>query len=58
MDFKLGASANVSLAQHCNQFCATGLFLTPENIRKPLLPAEAYQNPAKDLRCDFCENNS
>ena len=29
MDFELGASMNVSLAQYCNQFYVTGLLLTP-----------------------------
>ena len=29
MDYKLGASMNVNLAQHFNPFYATALFLTP-----------------------------
>ena len=48
---------NVSLAQYYNQLYVTGLLFT-QNIRKPLLPAEAYQNPAKDLRWSFSENSS
>ena len=37
MDFKLEALMNVSLAQRFNSFYATGLFLPPENIRKPMI---------------------
>ena len=37
MDFKLGASMNVNLAQHFNPFYATGLFPPPENIEKPVV---------------------
>ena len=49
---------NVSLSQNCNLFMSLDCFLSPKNIRKPLLPEEVYENPAKDLRWGFCENSS
>ena len=53
MDFKLGTSMNVVLLSIVTTFMSLVCFLPPENIRKPLLPAEAYQNPAKDLTYGF-----